>query len=205
MTPAESKPDRVPLYRRTLGRYLNHRPIGPRPHKRKHQGALEVAVQVHHEFKPDVPAPGSTEGNLEDSEDREQGRLNNESSDCTPDRNAAGSADTPAALVPGALCDAPCNAPRNAVNWAGARFAETTTINSDSPDQLDCMGADDFEPTDNVGSSDSTTGPSGVAEASNNTYLRPSVPHAPWFRVIDARRKKVVAEEASATPPAAFH
>ncbi|KAL3250979.1 hypothetical protein MRX96_055296 [Rhipicephalus microplus] len=29
--------------------------------------------------------------------------------------------------------------------------------------------------------------------------------HTPWFRVIDARRKKVVAEEASATPPATFH
>ncbi|KAL3224237.1 hypothetical protein MRX96_049603 [Rhipicephalus microplus] len=87
----------------------------------------------------------------------------------------------------------------------GARFAETTTINSDSPDQLDCMDADDFEPTDSVGPSDSTPGLSGVAEASNNTYLRPTVPHTPWFRVIDARRKKVVAEEASATPPAAFH
>ncbi|KAL3219229.1 hypothetical protein MRX96_050528 [Rhipicephalus microplus] len=99
----------------------------------------------------------------------------------------------------------PANAPRNAANWAGARFAETTTINSDSPDQLDCMDADNFEPTDNVGPSDSTPGPSGVAEASNNTYLRPSVPHTPWFRVIDARRKKVVAEEASATPPATFH
>ncbi|KAH8037183.1 hypothetical protein HPB51_008865 [Rhipicephalus microplus] len=80
-----------------------------------------------------------------------------------------------------------------------------TTINSDSPDQLDCMDADDFEPMDNFGPSDSTPGPSGVAEASNNTYLRPSVPHTPWFRVIDARRKKVVAEEASATPPATFH
>ncbi|KAL3221725.1 hypothetical protein MRX96_050209 [Rhipicephalus microplus] len=30
-------------------------------------------------------------------------------------------------------------------------------------------------------------------------------PHTPWFRVIDARRKKVVAEEASVTPPATFH
>ncbi|KAL3169676.1 hypothetical protein MRX96_015510 [Rhipicephalus microplus] len=110
-------------------------------------------------------------------------------------------ADAPAALVPGALCDAP----RNAANWAGVRFAETTTIDSDLPDQLDCMNADDFEPMDNVGLSDSTPGPSGVAEASNNAYLRPSVPHTPWFRVIDARRKKVVAEEASATPPATFH
>ncbi|KAH8037880.1 hypothetical protein HPB51_018368 [Rhipicephalus microplus] len=90
-------------------------------------------------------------------------------------------------------------------NWAGARFAESTTINSDSPDQLDCMDADDFEPTDNVGPSDSTPCPGGVAEASNNTYLRPSVPHTPWFRVIDARRKKVVAEEGSATPPATLH
>ncbi|KAL3247398.1 hypothetical protein MRX96_017839 [Rhipicephalus microplus] len=84
---------------------------------------------------------------------------------------------------PGALCDAPCNAPcnapRNAANWAGTRFAETTTINSDSPDQLDCMDADDFEPTDNVGPSDSTPSPNGVAEASNNTYLRPSLPHTP--------------------------
>ncbi|KAH8022489.1 hypothetical protein HPB51_024588 [Rhipicephalus microplus] len=80
-----------------------------------------------------------------------------------------------------------------------------TTINSDSPDQLDCVDADEFEPTDNVGPNDSTPGPSSVAEASNNTYLRPSVPHTPWFRVIDARRKKVVAEEASATPPATFH
>ncbi|KAL3219783.1 hypothetical protein MRX96_030189 [Rhipicephalus microplus] len=67
------------------------------------------------------------------------------------------------------------------------------------------MDADDFEPTDNVGPSDSTPGPSGVAEASNNTYLRPSLLHTPWFRVIDVRRKKVVAEEASATPPATFH
>ncbi|KAH8021290.1 hypothetical protein HPB51_014484 [Rhipicephalus microplus] len=101
--------------------------------------------------------------------------------------------------------DAPCNAPRNAANWAGARFAETTTINSDSPGQLDCMDADDFEPMDNVGPRDSTPGPSGVAEASNNTYLRPSVPHTPWFQVSDARRKKVVAEKATATPPATFH
>ncbi|KAL3245900.1 hypothetical protein MRX96_058106 [Rhipicephalus microplus] len=112
-----------------------------------------------------------------------------------------GSADATAASVP----DAPCNAPRNAANWAGARFADTTTINSDSPDQLDCMNADDFEPVDNVGPSDSTPGPSGVAEASNNIYLRPSVPHTPWFRVKDARRKKVVAEEASAMPPATLH
>ncbi|KAH8029953.1 hypothetical protein HPB51_006159 [Rhipicephalus microplus] len=67
-----------------------------------------------------------------------------------------GSTDAPAALVPRALCDAPCNAPRDAANWAGARFAETTTINSDSPDQLDCMAADDFEPMDNVGLSGST-------------------------------------------------
>ncbi|KAL3182706.1 hypothetical protein MRX96_034614 [Rhipicephalus microplus] len=67
------------------------------------------------------------------------------------------------------------------------------------------MDADDFEPTDNVGPSDSTPGPSGVAEASNNTYLRPSVPHTPWFRVIDARRKKVVAEEPCAMPPATFY
>ncbi|KAH8042595.1 hypothetical protein HPB51_024816 [Rhipicephalus microplus] len=58
---------------------------------------------------------------------------------------------------------------------------------------------------DNVGPSDSTPGPSGVAEASNNTYLRPSVPHTLWFQAIDARRKMFVAEEASATPPATFH
>ncbi|KAL3225298.1 hypothetical protein MRX96_049268 [Rhipicephalus microplus] len=56
-----------------------------------------------------------------------------------------------------------------------------------------------------MGPSDFTPGPSGVAEASNNTYLQPSVPHTPWFRVIDAHRKKVVAEEASAMPPATFH
>ncbi|KAL3257995.1 hypothetical protein MRX96_016759 [Rhipicephalus microplus] len=67
------------------------------------------------------------------------------------------------------------------------------------------MDADDCKPTDNVGPSDSTPGPTGVAEASNNTYLRPFVPHTPLFRVIDARRKKVVAEKASATPPATFH
>ncbi|KAH8029586.1 hypothetical protein HPB51_001773 [Rhipicephalus microplus] len=68
------------------------------------------------------------------------------------------------------------------------------------------MDTDDFEPTDNVGPSNSTPGPSGgVAEVYNNTYLRPSGPHTPWFLVIDARRKKVVAEEASATPPATFH
>ncbi|KAL3244205.1 hypothetical protein MRX96_047227 [Rhipicephalus microplus] len=66
------------------------------------------------------------------------------------------------------------------------------------------MNADDFEPVDNVGPSDSTPGPSGVAEASN-IYLRPSVPHTPWFRVKDARRKKVVAEEVSAMPLATLH
>ncbi|KAH7942604.1 hypothetical protein HPB51_028715 [Rhipicephalus microplus] len=77
-------------------------------------------------------------------------------------------------------------------------------IHCDSPDQLDCMYADDFEPMGNVGPSDSTPGLSGVADASNNTYLRPSVPHTPWFRMIDAHRKKVVAEEASATPAATF-
>ncbi|KAL3219367.1 hypothetical protein MRX96_050514 [Rhipicephalus microplus] len=104
-----------------------------------------------------------------------------------------GSADAPAALVPGALCDAPCNAPRNAATWAGARFVDTTTINSDLPDQLDCMDADDVEPMDNLGPSDPTPGPSGVAETSNNTFLRPFMPHTPRFRVIDARRKKVVA------------
>ncbi|KAH7957886.1 hypothetical protein HPB51_028127 [Rhipicephalus microplus] len=82
---------------------------------------------------------------------------------------------------------------------------DSRTINSDSPDKLDCMNADDFEPVDNVGPSDSTPGPSGVAEASNNIYLRPSVPHTPWFRVNDARRKKVVAEEASAMPLATLH
>ncbi|KAL3251138.1 hypothetical protein MRX96_046737 [Rhipicephalus microplus] len=32
-----------------------------------------------------------------------------------------------------------------------ARFAETTTIDSDSPDQLDCMNADDFALMDNAG------------------------------------------------------
>ncbi|KAL3246217.1 hypothetical protein MRX96_057833 [Rhipicephalus microplus] len=105
----------------------------------------------------------------------------------------------------GALCDARCNAPRNAANSAGARFAETTTIDSDSPDQLDCMDAGDFQPMDNVGHSGSTPGSCGVAEASNNTYLWPSVPHTPWFRVIEARRTKVFAEEAFTMQPATFH
>ncbi|KAL3235924.1 hypothetical protein MRX96_022352 [Rhipicephalus microplus] len=64
------------------------------------------------------------------------------------------------------------------------------------------MDADDFKPMDNVGPSDSTPSPSGFAEAFNNKNLQPSAPHTPWFRVIDARREKVVAEEASTTPPA---
>ncbi|KAL1475395.1 hypothetical protein MTO96_037320 [Rhipicephalus appendiculatus] len=48
-------------------------------------------------------------------------------------------------------------------------------------------------------------GTSGVAEASTNAHLRPPVPHTPWYRVVNARRRKVVAEEASTTPPAPFH
>ncbi|KAH7946504.1 hypothetical protein HPB52_000256 [Rhipicephalus sanguineus] len=74
----------------------------------------------------------------------------------------------PAASVPNALC----GAPRNAANWAGARFAGTTAIDSDPPDQLDCMDADDVETEDGVGPSGYSPGPSGVAEASNNAHLR---------------------------------
>ncbi|KAL1417875.1 hypothetical protein MTO96_006048 [Rhipicephalus appendiculatus] len=113
----------------------------------------------------------------------------------------SGTVDAPAVSVPDALCDAL----RNAGNWAGARFAGTTAIDSDPPDQLDCMDADDFEPEDDVRPSDYTSGSSGVAEASNNGHLRPSVPHTPWHRVVNARRRKVVAEEASATTPAPFY
>ncbi|KAH7932295.1 hypothetical protein HPB52_024765 [Rhipicephalus sanguineus] len=112
-----------------------------------------------------------------------------------------GTADAPAASVPNALC----GAPRNAANWAGARFAGTTAIDSDPPDQLDGMDADDLETEDGVGSGGYTPGPSGVAEASNNAHLRPPIPHTPWYQVVNARRRKVVAEEASATPPAPFH
>ncbi|KAL3237967.1 hypothetical protein MRX96_021994 [Rhipicephalus microplus] len=54
------------------------------------------------------------------------------------------------------------------------------------------MDADDFEPMDNVGPRDSTPGQSGITEASNNTYLRPSVPQTPWFRVIDTRRERLL-------------
>ncbi|KAL3188242.1 hypothetical protein MRX96_003571 [Rhipicephalus microplus] len=93
---------------------------------------------------------------------------------------------------------------RSELGW-GARFVEMTTIDSDSSDQLNCMNADDFALMVNVGHGDSTPGPSGVAEASNNTYLWSSVPHTSWFREIDAHQKKVVAEEVSAVQSATFH
>ncbi|KAL3217720.1 hypothetical protein MRX96_032059 [Rhipicephalus microplus] len=67
------------------------------------------------------------------------------------------------------------------------------------------MDAEDFETMDNAAPSGSTPGPSGVAEASNNTYLWPSIPHTPWFWVFKAHGKTVVVKEASATPPAQFH
>ncbi|KAH7951177.1 hypothetical protein HPB52_006234 [Rhipicephalus sanguineus] len=67
------------------------------------------------------------------------------------------------------------------------------------------MDAEDVETEDGVGPSGYIPGPSGVAEASNNAHLRPPIPHTPWYRVVNARRRKVVAEEASATPPTPFH
>ncbi|KAL3229386.1 hypothetical protein MRX96_048547 [Rhipicephalus microplus] len=52
--------------------------------------------------------------------------------------------------------------------------------------------ADDFELTDNIGPSDSTPRSERRCRSVQHVpHLRPSVPHTPWFRVIDARRKKV--------------
>ncbi|KAL1474733.1 hypothetical protein MTO96_037770, partial [Rhipicephalus appendiculatus] len=83
-----------------------------------------------------------------------------------------GTVDAPAASVPDALCDAP----RNAANWAGARFAGTTAIDSDLPDQLGCMDADDSEPEDGVGTSDHTP------EEAYLYYKKRSYPYALLYK-----------------------
>ncbi|KAH7933137.1 hypothetical protein HPB49_009088 [Dermacentor silvarum] len=76
--------------------------------------------------------------------------------------------------------------------------------NSDPAGQLDCMDAEYMEHERDIGPCDYRPGPSGAADASNDTLPQPPVPRTPWYRVVDARRRRVVAEEYSKTPPAPF-
>ncbi|KAH7954041.1 hypothetical protein HPB49_015120 [Dermacentor silvarum] len=76
--------------------------------------------------------------------------------------------------------------------------------NSNPAGQLDCMDAEYMEPEHDIGPCDYRPGLSGAADASNDTLPQPPVPHTPWYRVVDARRRRVVAEESSKKPPAPF-
>ncbi|KAH7949710.1 hypothetical protein HPB49_014251 [Dermacentor silvarum] len=76
--------------------------------------------------------------------------------------------------------------------------------NSDLAGQLDCMDAEYMEPEHDIGPCDYRPGLSGAADASNDTPPQPPVPYTPWYRMVDARRRRVVAEESSKTPPAPF-
>lgn len=66
------------------------------------------------------------------------------------------------------------------------------------------MDAEYMEPEHDIGPCDYRPGLSGAADASNDTLPQPPVPHTPWYRVVDARRRRVVAEESSKKPPAPF-
>ncbi|KAH7952872.1 hypothetical protein HPB49_002064 [Dermacentor silvarum] len=76
--------------------------------------------------------------------------------------------------------------------------------NSNPAGQLDCMDAEYMEPEHDIGPCDYRPDLSGAADASNDTLPQPPVPHTPWYRVVDARRRRVVAEESSKKPPAPF-
>ncbi|KAH7986258.1 hypothetical protein HPB51_026692 [Rhipicephalus microplus] len=82
-----------------------------RPGEAGSSGACEVLLE-----RPD-------EGDADNADPEEEDDAYRGDASCTRDGNRTGSADVPAALVLGALCDAPCIVLRNAANWAGAPFA----------------------------------------------------------------------------------
>ncbi|KAH7959966.1 hypothetical protein HPB49_015598 [Dermacentor silvarum] len=66
------------------------------------------------------------------------------------------------------------------------------------------MDAEDLESDRDIGPRDYRPGLSGAADVSNDTHPQPPVPHTPWYRVVDARGRKVVAEMSSKTLPSQF-
>ncbi|KAH7974231.1 hypothetical protein HPB49_012318 [Dermacentor silvarum] len=76
--------------------------------------------------------------------------------------------------------------------------------NSNPAGQLDCMDAEYIEPEHDIGPCDYRPGLSGAADASIDTLPQPPVPRTPCYRVVDIRRRRVVAEESSKKPPAPF-